>query len=378
MPEMRRIRIGVVGAGTIAQVEHVPNLIRLKDRFDVKGVCDPSAATRGFVTERYEIPAFDTLDKFLQLPLDAVVIASPDPLHKEHVLAAFERGLHVLCEKPLCYGSADIADLIAARDARGLVLQVGYMKRFDPSYEALLALLPAQSGTLRHVSVEVSDPDAWPFIQHHEWRRSDDVPQSLVDEVEIRRREQVAKAVSIPLDDVAYRGFCGAYCSSIVHDVNAVHGILDCLAVPEGEVAGAQLYARGVGGHGAVSLLGGEALWTMTHLAVPKLADYRERITIYFDDARLELIFPSPYLNHQPTQLSILQGRGHSLECRDIRTSYAEAFVEELKGFASAITDGKAVRNTAEQAARDMDLLAGLARWHASHPPQPIHQGAIL
>jgi predicted dehydrogenase len=299
-------------------------------------------------------------------------------LHKEHVLAAFERGLHVLCEKPLCYGSADIAELIAARDTRGLVLQVGYMKRFDPSYEALLALLPAQSGKLRHVSVEVSDPDSWPFILHHEWRKIDDVPQNLIDEVASKRRQQVARAVSIPLDDVAYRGFCGAYCSSIVHDVNAVHGILDCLGVAEGKVAGAQLYAGGGGGHGAVSLLDGQALWAMMHLAVPKLADYRERITIYFDDARLELIFPSPYLNHQPTRLSIHQGREHSFECRDIRTGYAEAFVEELKGFASAITHGTAVRNTAEQAARDMNLLAGLARWHASHPPQPIHQGAIL
>ncbi len=377
MPEMERIRIGVVGAGTIAQVEHVPNLLRLKDRFDIKGICDPSAATRGFVTERYGIAAFDTLEKLLQLPLDAVVIASPDPLHKEHVLAAFERGLHVLCEKPLCYGSADIAELIAARDVRGLVLQVGYMKRFDPNYETLLSLLPAQGGELRHITVEVSDPDAWPFIQHHDWRRSDDVPQDLIDEVASRRREQVARAVSVPLDDVAYRGFCGAYCSSIVHDVNAVHGILDCLGVEEGKIAGAQLYAGGGGGHGAVSLLGGKALWTMTHLAVPRLADYRERIAIYFDDAVFELEFPSPYLNHQPTRLSVRQSKGHSLECRDIRTSYAEAFVEELKGFAGAITEGTSVRNTAEHAARDMGLLAGLARWHATHPPQLIHQGKI-
>jgi predicted dehydrogenase len=352
-------------------------LLRLKDRFDLKGVCDPSAAVQSFMAERYGIAAFDTIDKLLQLPLDAIVIASPDPLHKEHVLAAFERGLHVLCEKPLCYGSADIADLIAARDAKGLVLQVGYMKRFDPSYEALLALLPAQKGELRHISVEVNDPDAWPFIQHHDLQKSDDVPQSLIDEVASRRREQVAKAVSVPLDDIAYRGFCGAYCSSIVHDVNAVHGILDCLGVAEGKVAGAQLYAGGGGGHGAVSLLGGQALWTMMHLAVPKLADYRERVTVYFDDAILELTFPSPYLNHQPTRLSVRQGRGNSLECREIRTSFAEAFVEELKSFASVITDGAAIRNTAEQAARDMNLLAGFARWQATHPPQPIYQGAI-
>ena len=49
---------------------------------------------------------------------------------------------------------------------------------------------------------------------------------------------------------------------------------------------------------------------------------------------------------------------------RDIRTGYEEAFVEELKGFWSAIVEGTPVRNTAEQARRDMKLLAGLARFH--------------
>ncbi len=373
---MGRIRIGVIGAGTIAQIEHVPNLLRLKDRFEVKGVCDPSAAARNFMAERYGLATFDTADKLLEQPLDAIVITSPDPLHKQHVLASFERGLHVLCEKPLCYSALDIADLIASRDARKRVLQVGYMKRFDPSYEALLALLPSHAGALRHVSVEANDPDSWPFIHHQDWRRSEDVPQALIDDVQEKQREQVERAVQVPLDGVDYRGFCGAYCSSLVHDVNAVHGLLDRLGVPEGQIVGAQLYAGGAGGHGAVRLLGGQALWTMMHLAVPKLPDYRERITLYFDDAVFELEFPSPYLNHQPTRLTLRRGSGHSLHCEDIRTGYAGAFVEELKGFANSITEGAPVRNTAEQAARDMDLLCGLARWHATHLPQAIHHGA--
>jgi predicted dehydrogenase len=42
---VERIRIGVIGAGLIAQWEHIPNLVRLADRFLVAGICDPSAAT---------------------------------------------------------------------------------------------------------------------------------------------------------------------------------------------------------------------------------------------------------------------------------------------------------------------------------------------
>ncbi len=369
---MERVRIGIVGAGGIAQVEHVPNLMRLKDHFEVAGVADPSRTARDFITSRYGIPGFETLDALLGQKLDALLVASPDALHKEHVLAGLSAGLNVFCEKPLCYGTDDISDLTTARDRAGRVLQTGYMKRFDPSYQAALALMPGTAKTLRHISVEVNDPDAWPFVRHHDWIKAEDVPPSLIAEAGAKQRAQVEKAAGRSLDALAYRGFTSAYCSAIVHDVNAVHGMLDALGIPDGEVVGAQLYAGGDGGHGSVRLLGGQALWTMTHLTVPQLPDYRERITLWFDDASLELEFPSPYLNHQPTRLTIKTGDGHRLNTHEVRAGYEEAFVEELKGFWSAIREGAPVRNSAEHAARDMRLLAALVRHHANTEPHSI------
>ena len=373
-----RIKIGVIGAGGVAQVEHLPNLLRLKDHFEVLGVCDPSTAARTFVEDHYDVASFQNTNALFEKPLDAVVVASPDALHTEQVLAALERGLHVFCEKPLCYATLDIAELIRKRDAAKRVLQVGYMKRFDPSYEAALANLPGSSKSLRQVAVEVTDPDAWPFIRHHDWRRSDDISETLIAEVATKQREQVQRAVGVKLDATTYRGFCNAYCSAIVHDVNAVHGLLDALQIPDGEIVGGRLFANGEGGQGAVQLLGGQALWTMSHLAIPSLPEYRERITLYFDDASLELEFPSPWLNHQPTRLTIKRADGHRLHTTNFHTGYEEAFIEEMKGFWSAITEGAPVRNTAEHAARDMQLLASLTTWHLAHPPKPIMQGATL
>jgi predicted dehydrogenase len=364
---MRRVKIGVIGAGGVAQVEHIPNLLKLKSHFEVLGVFDPSERVRVFMEAEHGVATFDILDRLLAQPLDAVLIASPDALHREHVLAALAKGLHVFCEKPLSYATSDIDEMIAARDRACKVLQVGYMKRFDPSYEAALRLLPGSAQTFRYVSVEINDPDAWPFVRHHATCRSDDVAAELIADAAAKQREQVARAV-VGLDDaVDYKGFTGPYCSSIVHDVNAVHGLLDALGIPDGEIVGAQLFAGGEGGQGAVRLLGGQALWNMVHLAVPALADYRERITLYFDDASLELEFPSPYLNHQPTRLILRKSEGHTLSVQDIRSGFEEAFVEELKGFWSAIAEATPVRNTAEAARRDMALLAGLAAHYLAH-----------
>ncbi len=359
---MSRIRVGVIGAGMISQLEHVPNLLALDGLYEVVGVADPSAVSRQFIADSFGLRGFATPEELLGERLDAVVIGSPDPLHHEQVLAALDRGLHVFCEKPLCYSPAEIEAIIAARDAAGKIVQVGYMKRFDPAYRLALERLPGTAATLRFISVEVTDPDAWPFIRHSRIRRGADIPPDLIAAAAARQRLQIERAIAAPLTDPAFRGFANAYSSSLVHDVNAVHGILDALGVPDGEIVGAEIFADGGGGHGSVRLLGGQALWTMTHLSVPGLADYRERISICFDDAVLELQFPSPWLNHHPTRLTIRTSDGPLMSATDLRAGYEEAFVEELCGFSAAIRGEQEVVNPPEHAARDQALLVGLTR----------------
>jgi predicted dehydrogenase len=139
------------------------------------------------------------------------------------------------------------------------------------------------------------------------------------------------------------------------------------MGVPDGEVIGAEIFANGDGGVGTVRLLGGQAVWHMAHIVVPSLADYRERIALYFDDRIVELTFPSPYLNHQPTRLVERRSDGQHLNEIHHRPSYAEPFVEEMKAWHAAITAGASVVNTVEQAARDIALLTDFARLAAAN-----------
>jgi predicted dehydrogenase len=364
-----RVRIGVVGAGLIAQCEHIPNLIGLGEKFALVAVCDPSKTVRDFVADRFGVSVFPDSDALFGEALDAVIIASPDFTHVPETLKALSKGLHVFCEKPLCYGTAEANEIIQARDRVGVVVQVGYMKRHDPSYEACLELLPETPETLRFVSVEVTDPDAWPFLEQHPHKLADDLPEQLIRAGGVAKGSQIHHALGAEVPPAIAKGFAEAYCSSLVHDVNIVHGLLDRLGVPDGEVVGAEIFSGGSSALAAVRLLGGQAALQMAFVAVPKLASYRERILLAFDDRAIELDFPSPYLNHQPTRLLMYESAKAGFETREIRSGFGEAFIRELEAFWSAIVTGEPVRNAVEHARRDQALLIALARQAAGIAP---------
>ena len=96
MARDRRIKIGVVGAGLIGQVEHIPNLRRLERLYEVVGIADASPGMRReFESRGYR--AFGSFHELLDQEIDAILVAAPDQYHAEIALRALERGKHVFC-----------------------------------------------------------------------------------------------------------------------------------------------------------------------------------------------------------------------------------------------------------------------------------------
>jgi predicted dehydrogenase len=358
----KRLEVGIVGGGLIVQVEHLPNLLSLPDLFRVAGLVDPSEMVRAHISRRYGIATFATAEELFSRPIDAAVIATPDAYHVDLSIAALERGLHVFCEKPLCYAAEDADRVTSARDGADRVVQIGYMKRFDPSWRLLRELVRGSGDRLRLISVEVNDPDFWPYVEHRDFLAGGDVPASLIQESERLRAQQVGRSLGRAPASAEIRGFAGPFCSAMVHDINLVHGLIDAMELSTGAVVGAAMFSGGDGGQATIRLRPGDALWTVCHLTVPKLADYLERVTLYFDDRIFELAFPSPYLNHAPTVLTEKVSEDHHARTIFHRPSYREAFVEEMKGWWRAIVEQDSIMNPIEDARRDMALLSAIGR----------------
>ena len=105
--------------------------------------------------------------------VDAVLIASPGFVHEEQVLACLEAGKAVLCEKPLTMDGASSLRLVRAeREGGRALVQLGFMRRFDPEYARLKALL--DSGRLGRL------------LLLHNIHRNKDVPDSFRSEMIVR------------------------------------------------------------------------------------------------------------------------------------------------------------------------------------------------
>jgi predicted dehydrogenase len=122
------------------------------------------------------------------------------------------------------------------------------------------------------------------------------------------------------------------------------------------------LFDEGRGVQLGADLPGGGRI-SMTHLNLPGVPDYTERITTYCTDRIVELTFPSPYLRHLPTRLTLRRGGGDgSLETREYRVNYEEAFREQLRAFHAAACGEAPVHTTVEQARRDVEFLTSAFR----------------
>ncbi|MBA2565133.1 MAG: Gfo/Idh/MocA family oxidoreductase [Gemmatimonadetes bacterium] len=125
------LRVGIVGAGAIAQVAHLPAYRRLHT-VQVVALCDVDPTKLRVLQARYGIPRVHrSYEELLaSKDVDAVDICLPNDLHHRAVLAALAAGKHVLCEKPLALRADHARELVAAREAAGVQLLVGMNNRF--------------------------------------------------------------------------------------------------------------------------------------------------------------------------------------------------------------------------------------------------------
>ncbi|WP_210497340.1 Gfo/Idh/MocA family protein [Microvirga antarctica] len=126
------LRVAVVGTGFGANI-HIPAFRLLRD-VDVVAIVSSRRNRAQSIAERHGIPnAFDNYSEMLAtVAPDLVTIATPPYLHHSMALEAIERGIHVLCEKPLALNVQEAREMVAEAERRGVIAAVNHEFRFLP------------------------------------------------------------------------------------------------------------------------------------------------------------------------------------------------------------------------------------------------------
>jgi predicted dehydrogenase len=127
-------RVGLVGVGAAAQINHIPALKKTED-FELVALCDRDPEKAARVAQKFQVPRFSSrLDELLEDDsIDAIDVCTPNYLHAPMATAALEAGKHVLCERPLARSADEARQMMrAARKAeRTLMCTVQHRFRAD-------------------------------------------------------------------------------------------------------------------------------------------------------------------------------------------------------------------------------------------------------
>lgn len=179
--EPRRLRIGVLGCGPIAQAAHFEacRKARNAELYAICDLADDLVAKMAAVHEPRR--TYTSYDAMLADPdVEAIIVAVADQFHVQAALQALDAGKHVLVEKPLGVNVEEVEALRARVRDTGLVLQVGTMKRFDPGIAFAKRFIGEEMGQLLALK-------AWYCDSTHRYAMTDTLQPLMVASAQAKR-----------------------------------------------------------------------------------------------------------------------------------------------------------------------------------------------
>jgi predicted dehydrogenase len=358
----RRLKVGVVGCGLIAQVMHLNYLRELSDRFEIAAICDLSEEVREACGREYGVKQrFATWQELVAQPLDAVLVLTSGS-HAPIAIAAAGAGMHVLVEKPMCFSVAEGQAMVEAAEAAGVTLMVAYNKRYDPAYLRAVEEM-GKMRDLRLAQITTLESPLEPYVQHYELRRGAPLPKETLDALSADNRSRISAAIpgADPLSRWAYHL---VLLDSLVHELNAMRGVL---GEPD------RLEFSDIRENGLTAIFKyGAAQCILAWVDLPGIARYSMEFAFYSPERRVTLSFPSPFLRSMPTLLVTEDGVAKSPRSSRTEeiTSYRESFKEELIHFHDCVTGGGEPVTSGRDTIHDIALCEAIVAVHRTRAPR--------
>lgn len=356
---MSRLKIGVIGCGAVAQVQHLPNLKHLHREYEVTTVCDLSQGAAEAAAKRFDIPNFVTNHKkLLETDVDAVLLCHGDP-KTEVALASFDAGKHVFVEKPVCFSLQEIDMMLDAQRKSGTVAQAGYMKVHDPAFQLAKHEVDTMDD-FRFIQINHLHPNNNLHLSQFDVQRFDDVPTEAF--APARSAREAARKDAIgdvsPQVERAFYLLSG----SMIHDIYSLRVMLGSPS----EVISAEVWSEGAGVNIVLGYPNG-ARCVATWVDLPNLWDFKETLEIYGGEKRVLVSYPTGFSRGILSEVTI-QGidEDGTTYRKKPAVEWESAFVRELRHFHACITEGITCYTPLESAKKDIELIINIVKCYAN------------
>ena len=358
---MSRVRIGVVGCGAIAQVQHLPFLSELSEEFEIAAVCDASPSQAAYAARQFHVERrYTDYQDLLDSDIDAVLLCHADP-KTEAVIASLDAGKHAFVEKPICYSLEEADAIIEAAGRSGTVAQAGYTKLFEPAYE-LARREVARMDDVRFVQVNHLHPNNDLHVRQFRTRRFDDLPEAAVREA----REALDAACRAAIGDVPPHVLKTFYSlsGSMIHDLYCLRGMfgVPSRVVSTGIWAGGRAYSTTLEypeGHRCVA----------TWVDLPDLWDFHETLEVYGSRKRVQVKFGTGFSRTVSTvAVQEIDADGRTVR-KEPAVDWESPFRRELRHFHDSIVNGTPNRSPIEACRDDVALVIDITRAYLSGGP---------
>ena len=152
---MAKIKVGIIGCGTIANGAHIPAYMK-NEEAEIVYFCDiiPERAEKAVKDYGCGKAVVDYHDVINDPEIDAVSVCTPNKAHSEITINALKAGKHVLCEKPAARTYAEVEEMQKTANDCGKILNIGVVNRFNDAVNKIRELIQkGELGEVFHVYV---------------------------------------------------------------------------------------------------------------------------------------------------------------------------------------------------------------------------------
>ncbi|KAL1625998.1 hypothetical protein SLS56_007056 [Neofusicoccum ribis] len=361
MSSPQKLRVGIIGAGEVAQVIHLPVLSLLSHLYSVTAVCDISAAAAAHCAAKFHIPhhTTDPAAVYASPAVDVVFILTSDEFHARHAVAALQAGKRVFIEKPLTLSLPAARRIVAADAAAGGGRAfVGYMRRYAPSFAHAFKRELRGLGPILHARVrDFSGPNK-PFVDQSgafQLRSPADVPAQAGVEREALLRELLGEAFAGRVVTPERERMCRFLGSLGSHDISLMREVLGFPESVEGVTANHPFYSailryRNEGD--------GRPFAVVYESGIDAVPVFDAHLAIYGMNKRVEIRYDSPYVKGLAIRVKVDELNEHGeVQSREVLSSYEDAYTAELQEMHACFTEGKSIKTTPEDAMQDLKLF---------------------